>query len=324
MMSPGNLRPSWVPAGAIGAYHFVSNLRWGNVTGLTEGRSNTGWDTPGGVLTSYGANVARRSSLGLRIEAAATNGNRNSAAGGSSNGTPGTPPTNWVVSGFAGAGLSSEIVSSGTDANNFSYVEIRGYGTASATSACNMFFEGTTQIAASPSEQWTSSAYIALVAGSLSGLGAGSSGLRLSQIWRNSGGTPLSGTVTTLLSGLIGASLTRQSVSGTSVASTAYLNAGVLFNPASAGSVIDLTLRLAVPQTEQAAAMTTPIITTSAAVTRNADAPKILVPDGTYTVIVRDSGGSQQFNGQVAAGGTGLALTPRTGQTLITQAEVYP
>src|SRR5215471_14862518 len=139
-------------------------------------RAGTGWSFNSGlVLTSYATNVARwaydpagAGLLGLLVEAAATNALRNSSASGTVAGTPGTSPTNWSAPGTIN-GVTRQIVGTGSE-DGIPYIDIRYFGTPTATSGTIIIFESTTQVAAASGQQWAASVYLRLVAGSLSGI----------------------------------------------------------------------------------------------------------------------------------------------------------
>ena len=104
--------------------------------------------------------------------AASTNRTRNGQATGATNGVIGSGgalPTNWSIT--AAAGLTTEVLASGTDANGIGWVRVRISGTTSGT-VYRFRTEGATQVTASLSQSWAGSCYVALTAGSLTNITA--------------------------------------------------------------------------------------------------------------------------------------------------------
>lgn len=213
--------------------------------------------------------------LGLLVEETRTNSVRNNTMQGAVAGAPGTLPTNWSYSGVAG--VSRELIGVGSE-NGIDYLDIRFYGTPSASGGCFLHIETSSGITASPSEAWSHSYYARLVNGSWSNVLTGSNtGFALTP--RNSGGLTLAGSsfinYQATSSALIGQ---RVSASVTTPANTAYVQPWFRFGVTS-GSAIDFTLRIGLPQTEKGSGATSVIKTTGAAVTRNADVATITGTD---------------------------------------------
>ena len=205
-------------------------------------------------------------SLGLLVEEQRTNSIRNNTMVGAVAGTPGTLPTNWGAT-TTGGGLTRQIVEIGT-VDGINYIRFRITGT---TNASSVFFNVSTfdSTAASTGQTWTVSAYYRLQAGSLTGVTLQHELARFGPSYLGSTVLPF-----TLGSGL----LSRQRYSLTSTVSDATLtgiNYGFRLLVPTNGTVVDFTVDIGLPQLEQGAFATSPILTSTAAVTRSADVASI-------------------------------------------------
>jgi hypothetical protein len=201
---------------------------------------------------------------GLLAEDSRTNSIRNSTMQGSVAGTPGTLPTNWLIT-SAAAGLTRSIVGFG-EVGKLPYIDIRLAGTKVDNSSFLLFFDGSTQVSASASQVWTGSFYVAIVGGSLSGV----SSLRNRIAARNtSGGATQNAQMLFSVSSDGSFSRISQTISITE-SLTAFIHSGISVE-GSAGAEIDITLRIGLPQLELGASASSPIPTSGAASTRSAD-----------------------------------------------------
>jgi hypothetical protein len=241
----------------------ASNATYFDASGVLQTASN---DTP-----RFDHDPATGASRGLLIEEARTNSIRNSQAGGATVGvigSGGVMPTHWFVG--TASGITREVIGTGT-ANGFAYVDVKLSGTNSSGSAVgfNIGYDGTTQVNAAAAQTWTSSVYVALTAGDLTGI----STIRLSTIEYKADGTFLVSGNGSALS--IAASMSRFAHTRTLTdALTERVWTGILVTVAGSAT-IDLTLRIAAPQLEQGAFATSYIPTTSAAATRAADFARV-------------------------------------------------
>ena len=201
-------------------------------------------------------------SLGYKSEAACTNGIRNSMGKGASPGSPGTLPDNWFVGGLPG--LSYQVVAAGRTNGIFSYVDIRYYGTTSGTSGYLVGFESGSAIAVTQGQMSTLSCFVALVAGSLSGVTT----INLDQVSYPGGYDNGSPNLLGSISGTLNRLIFSLAIPNVGVTNT---QPRIAFNCTN-GAAVDFTLRYALPQVEIGGnGATSPIPTANAAATRAAD-----------------------------------------------------
>lgn len=219
-----------------------------------------------GVLRDAAADVPRidyavsGECWGALFEQARTNSIRNNSNVGAVAGDlvgGGALPTNWSIIGGAGVTKTIGLVT----INGIQYLSLKVNGTATGT-GLTIYFDN--QAAAASGQSWATSAYLALVAGSLANAPAyiGASEL-------TAGG----GQVTFGQQGVVPAaapgrvSHVRTLAGGATVAKIAPY---VYFSYAN-GATVDFTVLIGLPQAEQGGAASSPIKTTNAAVTRPAD-----------------------------------------------------
>jgi hypothetical protein len=219
----------------------------GNIVDVATGVPRIHYRNADGSLSSTGR---------LLLEPQRTNGIRNSTMVGAVAGSPGTLPTNWERT---SGGLTQTIVGIGTE-NGLQYIDFNFSGTASGT--LTLFYETLAQIVASNGQTWSNSFYAKLISGT-----ADSFVLVIREL-SSIGGNLGTGTQTfSPSSNLQRFTFTRTNAN----ALTAFIRPGLFVNLTS-GAAYDFTIRIAAPQMELGAYATTFIRTSTAAVTRVADA----------------------------------------------------
>lgn len=205
---------------------------------------------------------------GLRIEGARTNLIRNNTMVGASAGTPGTPPTNWQS--FTGGTITRQIIGTGTE-DGIDYIDVQYSGTSNANTGLNFVFDGNQQIAALTGQTWVGSWYIRLIAGDFSNV----TNFRLVLSERDAAGALVLDNYSPELKNVVAttklsAQRTSYSVALSGGGTTAFLapRIDIAYNN---GAVLNFTIRLGLPQVENAVNVSSPIKTSSVAVTRASD-----------------------------------------------------
>jgi hypothetical protein len=249
------------------------------------------------LLQSAGVDIPRFThdpvtgqSLGLLVEEQRINSIRNNTMVGAVAGTPGISPTNWSVS-TTNAQLTASITSVGVD-SGIAYLDIQLSGTVTAQRNCDIGSEATNVIAAVSGQTWTQSSYFKLIGGSFANVADvflqantyTSGGAYITTPWF----TPIAPRPTS--AGLA----TQRYTAGASLAgaTTAFIAPFIKISTATSG-LIDITLRIGLPQLEQGSGATSAIPATTAAVTRTADSAVIDgtgVIAGTYTMVEKPAG----------------------------------
>jgi hypothetical protein len=229
-----------------------------------------------GSLTFFGADAPRFNGVaqGLSIERQTTNNIRNPNLEGAVAGTPGTAPTNYLISQAGFSSLSAEVVAVGVE-NNMNYFDVRWYGTTNAAGRLALFLENAGLIIpASIGQTFTHSIYAKIIAGtypttdSVFGVQENTAGVGTNAIPLLAAAPP--GNPSDRLSAC-------RLVSVPHTVSTAPTNAiRPSWRSGTIGSevAVDVTIRFAAPQTELGATATSPVLPpvgTTAAATRGAD-----------------------------------------------------
>ena len=247
---------------------------FGDIITFTRASAGSYFDSAG-VLQSAAINAPRLdynpstlAAQGLLIEEQRVNSIRNNTMVGAAAGTPGTLPTNWVTLGAGLGTLTQQIVGTGTSAG-ITYIDVKISGTTSTTSF-GIQFESYTQIAAATGQNWTSSIYVALIAGATTNLTVNH---RVQE--RTALGVSLANTTVDITASLTSALLNRFTNPRVFNQATTAFSTNDITLFFSSGAVIDITLRIGLPQLELGAFATSVIPTTTVAVTRSADVASV-------------------------------------------------
>lgn len=200
----------------------------------------------------------------LLAEEARTNSIRNNTMQGAVAGligSGGAMPTNWSAAGIPGT-LTRTVVGVGVE-SGVTYVDIRFAGTTSS-GGTGWYYDAANQVPAIVGNVFSHSVFVSVVGGSLNNINA----VNLNTLERSSTGTGLITRTTTVAPT---SALRRYiQVSTFTFADVAFAQPGISLG-FTAGVPIDITLRIGLPQLEQGATASSPILTFGAAVTRSAD-----------------------------------------------------
>lgn len=255
-----------VPSGPASLNFLGATLP--NGVALTRGSNGTYFDVSGNMQTAA-TDVSRfdfqpitHAARGLLLEGARTNVIRNSTMVG---GSAGVAPTNWLIPTVTN--ITPTIIGTGT-AQGMTYLDVRYQGTASGSSGLGVYFDGSTPSnSAATGQVWTNSVYMAMIAGTTTGINSIRTGLD-----ENLGGTQLAGYVSADFKGALTSSLVRQPMASATFNQATTDRARPYFSMDwTNGAVIDITLRIAAPQCEQGAFPSSFIPTSTVAATRAAD-----------------------------------------------------
>ena len=287
----GNRPAPWWPNGALYAADFTGwrFMRAGQGVPAAEALSFSRASAKlapdlAGTWLSFAADVPAVTDRGLLLEPARTNAIRNSAGSGALPGTPGTLPTNWTR--FVGGGLAASVGTSGME-RGLPFVDLALSGTSNSANGTQISFDSPTGIAAASGQTWTQSIFLSLPTGTLANI----SFIRINLIEVAPGGSALG----TLYGSNIRDSLTatpqRFSETQTLVQpGTAYVRPVIEIAYGNAANIA-MTLRVAVPQLENAQGPTSPILATGELATRQADIAALELGPGSLNLSIATTTG---------------------------------
>ncbi|MFC0407990.1 hypothetical protein [Roseomonas elaeocarpi] len=231
---------------------LVSSRTLSTLLSFTRDTQGEGYDATG-ALIDVGAGLPRFGQLnGLLIEESRTNGIRNPRCEGATAGTPGVAPTNWKLG--TAHGLAIAIVGTGYE-DGIPFVDLKVSGTATqAGSSVNWAPEVAGIITAASGEVWTTSGYLSVVAGSLSGISA----VNL-QIGQHAAST-VTYLTTSITPGTGKLRDSRHVYTTTFNKSDMTSTKPLIYLNYSSGAVINVTFRYGAPQVEKGATPTAPIL----------------------------------------------------------------
>lgn len=298
------------PAGAVAYYDFISGDKSGLSSTFTRASAAWRFDETG-VLVSTATDVLRvdydgttLAKRGVLLEVASTNGVRNSTGAGAS---AGVLPTYWTMT-ASSAGITSSVVGAGAE-DGIAYVDLRFVGTAAGAAGFFINPDTTTQIVAATGETHVASWHHRLMAGVLTGVT-----VQISCAGYTAAGAGTEQGLATIVPTTAALKTQRASVAKTFAVGTTARMLPFAYVSALNGTIMDLTLRFALPQGEKRAVVSTVIPTTSAAITRAADV-LTLTPfaDGALTWRALYDGGT---TGTIATGITGAYAVDPAALTL--------
>ena len=261
--------------------------------------------------------------LGVLREPESTNHIRNSEAGGSISGAPGTPPTNWLAAGN-GQGVDWNVVGAGVEAD-VPFVDLRVSGTSTGLASPILRADQLYPVA-SAGEIWTHSAFIRVVAGSLVGI----AGVNLFLTEWTAAGVFLGQTFAAVNVNSASIQSSRRALSAALVQSGVDRVGSQVGVTVQVGIAIDCTLRIGAVQLERMPFATSPILNPVGApsvTTRQADAGSVAISalsaatlyleertaaqasSGSLGGVVADDGTANNRLAITATGGTGYAPT---------------
>ena len=238
---------------------------------FTRASSGTYTDSAGVLQTAatdvprFDHNPTTGESLGLLVEEQRTNSIANNTMVGAVAGTPGTNPNFWQYVTVQSNGLTASIVGTGVE-NGINYIDYRFNGTTVASPAgCGISCVNAT---AATGQTWAASAYWKLAAGTATGITSWQIGI----IESTSASAFVTGAFYSQTAPTSAALITQRPVATRTLSggATVGLVSCPFFINVAGNTAIDFTIRIGLPQLEQGAFATSPILTSTAAATRNA------------------------------------------------------
>lgn len=253
--------------------NFETNIAWDGsaivtpASLLTVTRASVGYaDNIAGTWTNFLANVARITDKGLLVEEVRTNGVPNNSTTGAVGGSPGTLPTGITIT--LPTGLTRTITLGST--SGIEWVDLNYAGTASSTA--QLIIRQTT-IASSPAavsgQIWTNSAWIS------NSSTTGTTTLTLSIIAYDAANAATENQATSVFGQAWQRSQLTRTLSG---GTTTKINHAIVTSNITNTTVVNFTIRIGWPQSEQGEYASSPIRTTVAAAARAADVVTVTTP----------------------------------------------
>lgn len=267
---------SSIPRGSLAFMDFTKNIyavrgrKVSLASMMSNSRSSTAWGfDKNGVLNSAESGKSLiLPARGLLSSSQRTNGIRNNTGAGGS--APSTLPTFWLSQN--GNGITRTYAFGST--LGISYIDARFAGTVADGNGVDLRFEQQNIIAALNGQTWSGSVYAAMIAGSTTGISAIVTGFYV----RNAAQSAVQQFLTSDIKTQLSSTPKRFSSTATITdANAAYVQPMFIIGMSS-GATIDITLRIYLPQLEQGAYPSAPILTTNAAVQRNGDAAQLIDP----------------------------------------------
>lgn len=286
-----NIVPKWArdlgaPANAVCAWDWTTN-RYYKTSLKSMSRNLIAYQQDaGGEWDAFAVNTLRRQDgIGALLEVASTNGVRDSAAV-----SPSAIPSTW--SPVDGTGLTRTVLGNFV-VDGINVWRVRWQGSiSSGAAAVGLSFDGTTNIPAANGQAWSMSIFARVHDGDFTNIGSA----ELIIMNRGSGGTNLGDAVSQAMKSSMDGTL-RRFEANTTLANASVQYVLPRFLLSSITGAINITVDLAVPQPEQRATASSPIIGGSGPTTRPIDAP-VLAGTGTRNWTLKyDNNSTETFSG---------------------------
>ncbi|ONH84826.1 hypothetical protein APZ41_002425 [Roseomonas mucosa] len=214
---------------------------------VTRASTAGGYDAAGNYLELAAGQPRFDTAGGLIVEEARTNAIRNPRIEGAAAGSPGTVPAYWTVTAVAGL---TRTLSAGVEAGA-PYLDCNFAGTSTAAGYCVVMPEQVGAAAAAAGQSWTCGVNVALVAGSIPSGG----NLRLRMQERGDSSSPATDVG---FSAAVAAQRVVCTRLLTAAGTTSIVPSVLAYVPS--GVAMNFTLRVSLPQLEQATFATTPVL----------------------------------------------------------------